>query len=131
MYKFRFPKALRLKSEKSISGLFEKGKSRSLAPLRLLYVINENSDASLPKAGFSISKKNFKRAVDRNLLKRRMREAYRLNKDILFNNYEKLPPGLEIMFIYTSQEIQSYRNIESSMIILLKLIQKNINKEEK
>lgn len=130
MIKYTFPKALRLKSEKSITGLFEKGKSHTMAPLRLIWIIDKNSGTSLPKAGFSISKKNFKRAVDRNMLKRRMREAYRLNKEIIFNNSVQIPSGLEIMFLYTSNEIQAFQSIEASMIILLQILMKNIIKNK-
>jgi ribonuclease P protein component len=130
MNKFKFPKTLRLKSEKSVSCLFERGKSHFLAPMRLLWGINENSVSPLPKVGFSVSKKNFKRAVDRNLLKRRMREAYRLNKEILLNNPNQIPAGLEIMLSYSSQEIKSYQIIEASMIILLQIIIRDITKRE-
>ena len=128
MKKFKFPKTQKLKSEKSINELFEKGHSLSLPPLRVLWKLNSDTSSSLPKATFSASKKNFKRAVDRNLLKRRLREAYRLNKEILLMNSSKPPAGLEIMFLYTSHEIQPYHNIESSLIALLKLLNGKIKK---
>lgn len=66
------------------------------------------------QAAFSVSKKNFKRAVKRNYLKRRMRETYRLHKAIL---YQALPEGeqLAVMFIYSAKEIKDYEVIEKSM----------------
>ena len=62
----------------------------------------------------SVSKKNFKRAVMRNLLKRRMREAYRLNKEILYNVFGK-DEQLAVMFIYAGREEKEYELIEKSM----------------
>ena len=128
MKKFKFPKTQKLKSDKSIDELFEKGHTLSIPPLRVLWKFNKDSSSPLPKAGFSASKKNFKRAVDRNLLKRRMREAYRLNKEILLVNPSKPAAGLELMFLYNSREILPYHSIESSLIAILMRIKEKINK---
>ena len=67
----------KLKSKKGIEKLFSEGKSVSAYPLRMVYVKN----GELNKVGVSVSKRNFKLAVDRNRIKRLLREAYRLNKN--------------------------------------------------
>lgn len=71
------------------------------------------------EVSFSVSKKSFKRAVIRNLLKRRLREAYRLNKPAF---YASIPEGqqIAIMFIYTCKEVKDYQSIEKGMQKALK-----------
>ncbi len=115
--RYSFTRKERLKSEKSISELFESGYSLTIHPIRLIYRL-KNPTTSVPvKIGFVVPKKNFKRAVDRNLLKRRMREAYRLNKSIL---QSETSTGFEIMLVYQGQEAVDYDKISATMILLLK-----------
>jgi ribonuclease P protein component len=85
---FSFGKDERLSKEKWIKELFEKGSSFYFHPFKVLYL--PHPDASSPKnqVMFSVPKRMFKRAVDRNAIKRRLREAWRLNKN-LFNNPEE------------------------------------------
>ncbi|WP_333807704.1 ribonuclease P protein component [Flavobacterium sp.] len=113
--KFTYPKNEKLKSKTTIDLLFTEGKSVSKYPLRLVYVENSESDAELIKMGVSVSKKYFKKAVDRNYFKRVLRETYRLNKHLLIDNLEK-PHAF--MFFYQSKERLSYQEIEEKTIQL-------------
>jgi len=68
------------------------------------------------QVAFTVPKKKFKRAVDRNLLKRRMREAYRLNKSLIEEKNQSKLKELSIIFIYSSQEILGAEKIETAML---------------
>jgi ribonuclease P protein component len=124
-----FGRSERLKSEKAIEALFETGKSLYLQPIRLIFKQNLSAENSNTKVGFAVPKKNFKRAVDRNLLKRRMREAYRLNKPILFPDNSEHAVTMDIMLVYQGQKIEDFTIIKDSIGSLLKkLLQKTERK---
>ena len=100
--------------------MFTKGKSFSNFPFRVLWVIVEN-EVGL-KAGFSASTKNFKKATDRNKIKRLMREAYRMQKNYLEVQLSLTNKALNIFFIYTGKEIPTYNLIFEKMGNVLKRI---------
>lgn len=112
---FTYPKHEKLKSKTTIDLLFSEGNSVSKFPLRLVYVENTEENAELIKMGVSVSKKYFKKAVDRNYYKRVLRETYRLNKHLLINNLEK---PYAFMFFYQTKERLSYQEIEEKTIQL-------------
>lgn len=99
MRKFTFKKEERLSGEKKIQELFEKGSSFYSYPFKVIYLLN--SDQSCPhQVLISVPKRNFKKAVDRNTVKRRFRETYRLSKHQLSQEKKWL-----IAYIYTAKEI--------------------------
>jgi ribonuclease P protein component len=83
--------------------------------LRLVYVENSEENAELIKMGVSVSKKYFKKAVDRNYYKRVLRETYRLNKHLLIDSLQK---PYAFMFFYQTKERLSYQEIEEKTIQL-------------
>ena len=124
-----YPKTEKLKSKTTIDLLFSEGKSVSKYPLRLVYVpINLEKDEQI-KMGVSVSKKYFKKAVDRNYFKRVLRETYRLNKHLLLENPEK---KYGFMFFYQTKDRLSYQEINEKTIQLFqKFIQNQENENKK
>lgn len=101
------PKKERLYCKKDIGNLLAKGRYASSGPLRYCYC--ENGELGYSRILVSVPKKNFKRAVKRNLLKRRIREAWRLQKSSMGGK------TFDMMFSYTSKEILSQETISSSV----------------
>ncbi len=106
-----FGKTEKLKSVKRFAQLFEEGKSISGYPLKLIYVRIENQEVSI-KAGVTVPKRNFKSAVDRNKVKRLLREAYRRNKAIVFNNTDA---NFAFLFLYLGKEMPSFGQLDEKM----------------
>lgn len=125
--KFTYPKEEKLKSKITIGKLFSEGKSVSKYPLRLVYCAAEPGEHQKIKMGVSVSKKNFKKAVDRNYFKRVLRETYRLNKHLLIGNLDQ---PYSFMFFYQTKERLSYEEINTKTIQLFeKFIAQNIKKD--
>jgi len=112
---FTYSKAEKLKSKTTIDLLFSKGKSVSKYQLRLVYIEGDFGDDFPLKMGVSVSKKHFKKAVDRNYFKRVLRETYRLNKSLLLDN---LTSSFSFMLLYQSKDRLTYEEINKKTIQL-------------
>ncbi len=113
-HRYTFKRDEKLKSRKLIQLLFKEGKSFSHFPLRIIYAQPEKNYSHL-QATFSVSSKNFKKAVDRNRIKRLMREAYRLQKALLSIKLEENKKSLVVFVIYTGSTLPEFDNIFEKM----------------
>ncbi len=123
MGQYRLKKEERLSGKKQIEALFQEGKTFFCSPLRIVWIRRARVSGGSPaRMTVAVSRKNFKRAVDRNLVKRRIREAYRKNRATLTGWLEKNNLALDMVFIYTSSQIPAYRDIEEKIMVTLQKI---------
>ena len=123
-----YSKKEKLKSKKLIEALFENGQSVSAFPLRLMYLPSTFKDGVVAKTGVSVSKRHFKKAVDRNRIKRLMREAYRLGKASYFNN---MSASYAFMILYVGKDKPTLTHVETRMKLLFEKFSICISEEKK
>ena len=124
--KFTLGKAERIKSRKAIEQLFGSGKNFVVSPYRVIFIITETGPLQF---GAGVSAKNFKRAVDRNRIKRLTKEAYRLQKLPLEQALKERKKGMHLFVTYTGKELPDYKivydSIHKFLNKLLKIIDEN------
>jgi len=120
MGKFSFRKEERLNREKHIQELFDKGSSFYLFPFKVFFSSHPESTHPVHQVLISVPSRNFKKAADRSLLKRRMREAYRLQKHTL-----PAAPRLIVGIVYAHKEILLFPEIREKMLPVLQKISKS------
>jgi len=125
--RFTFNKKDKLKSKKLIELLFSEGQVVSSFPLKLVYIKAAFEDDVLFKTGVSVSKRHFKKAVDRNRIKRLLRESYRLNKSEYFNN---ITTSYAFMILYIGKEKPTLNEVETRMKRLFEKFSSTVSKTE-
>ncbi|MCU7548613.1 ribonuclease P protein component [Chitinophagaceae bacterium LB-8] len=128
--KFALGKEEKLKSRKQIESLFANGKTFMCFPLRISYALSPPAEGekSGMQIGVSASKRYFKRAVDRNRIKRLMREAYRLQKKEIATFLQTNQLKGHVFFIYIDKSLPTYSTVFEAMTKCLKLLQKKAEK---
>ncbi len=121
-----FRKSERLCSKVLLDRLFSEGKSTYSYPYKFFFLEVGQPDDPDIRVVFSVPKKIFKQAVKRNLIKRRMKEAYRLNKELITE--KNCGRKIIVMVIYTEKEILDYKTIETFLIKGFKKIISSLNK---
>lgn len=125
-FRHTFGKDERISLQKEIDFLFSEGKSFRVFPLRVIYTKQEAIDNKGISILISVPKKKIKRAVHRNRLKRLIREAYRLNKQILTGE-EQVQAGRHLIaFLFIGNEVVSYKEIETALIKGLTQLQEKL-----
>ena len=104
----------RLKHRKVIQQLFKEGTNKKFFPLALYFQNYQTEEFPFHKILVSVPKKHFKQSVVRNKIKRRIREAYRQHKHLLYNKHVDLP--FLLGYVYISKNVQSYKSIEEQVI---------------
>lgn len=125
MAHFTLSKDQRLKSRKLIGKVFSDGKPVQSFPIRAVCLFSENSGPL--QAGFSVSTRNFKKAVDRNRVKRLMKEVYRKKRPELEAGLISAGKQLTLFFIFTGKELPGYELVEEKMHLVIKRILEQIN----
>ena len=127
---YRLPKSERLYAEKLIKELFSEGSSFFLYPFKVLFYVKGESEKGTVQVLFSVSKKKIKKANQRNLVRRRIKEAYRLNKSLLTLDSKDISVGL----IYVASDLMEFSDLQSKIIPILKklstVIAQNDSKHE-
>jgi ribonuclease P protein component len=127
-----FSKQEKLKSRKALEELFAKGKSFSIFPIKVFYTVTDQSNAdglvadhALVQAGVGVSSRIFKKAHDRNKVKRLLREVYRTQKQPLYKTVVANQQALNVFFLYIGKELPVFADLQLAMEkTLQKLIRK-------
>jgi ribonuclease P protein component len=122
---YSFPKKEKLTSKIIIDRLFKDGQSRFKYPFRVLFLSDDTYPEPFPQLVISVSKRNFKRAVDRNRIKRLIREAYRLQKEELLSLFPAKPSYLAIL--YTAKEEIRLEELKKKLYLIIKMTQSDNN----
>lgn len=118
-----------LRGKRSVSRLFENGKTVSRHPLKLVWVPCDGQGHLSPaRVLISVPRKTFRKAHDRNLIKRRIREAYRQLKTSFYEELEKHTLCIDLGLIYTGKEIATYHEISQQIDKLLAMVVRHAEK---
>lgn len=118
-----YSKQEKLKSRKALEQLFAKGKSFSVFPIKVFYTVTD--DTALVQAGVGVSSRIFKKAHDRNKVKRLLREVYRTQKQALYTRVTTDQKQLNVFFLYIGKELPVFADLQIAMEKTLeKLIRK-------
>lgn len=131
--KYSFAKTERICSNKIIKNLIVQNKTLFVYPFKCYFLIEESDiQNNTNQIVVSISKRLFKKAVDRNIIKRRTKEAYRIHKfDLMSSENDSKQTHFKILFVYIAKEILTFQQIEKSLVQVLKLLSQKTQSNQK
>ena len=121
-----FKKKEKLRSKKVFNELLKLGRSFHSQPFLIIWKKTNSEEKYPAQVAVSVSKKSFKHAVDRNIIKRRTLEAYRLNKHNLYKFLKSKNIGLVFIIVYRDKQIADYYSIEKGVISALQYFINNL-----
>lgn len=121
-----YSKNEKLKSRKALEGLFARGKSFSIFPIKVFYTIEDNPKNEV-HAGVGVSSRVFKKANDRNRVKRLLREVYRTQKHPLYTAMNQKTGSLDVFFLYIGKELPEFTALKETMEKVLEKLVRKIN----
>jgi len=126
MKQFTYDKTERLKSRKQIEQIFGEGKSFTVFPVKVLYLEVGGQDNRV-KTGVGVSSRNFKKAVQRNRIRRLMREAYRTEKIPLHDHLEKNNKHAALFLLYIDKVMPEYVFLKEKMKLVVRRLVKELS----
>jgi ribonuclease P protein component len=127
MVSYTFSKGEKLCSQKIIGEIFLSGKSFICYPLKVVWLNPVILTGSSPaQVAFSVPKKGFSKAHDRNLIKRKMRESYRYHKSELYASLENYRQKIALMIVFIGKEEPSFGQVQSAMQKILNRLEQEI-----
>ena len=126
---FTYNKKEKLKSRKQLDALFSKGRTFLLFPVKVFYMLPETPLDHTVKAGVGASSRQFKKAVQRNRIKRLLREAYRLNKQPLHQFLQTHNLQLVVFLLYVDKQMPQNNSIQVKMPVILERLMSELSKQ--
>lgn len=129
MKTYSFSKEERLSSRKCLDALFSEGRLIQAGPIRVYWKKETSGDRPFPaRIAIGVPKKKIRKATDRNLIKRRIREAYRKHKQILYDFLKERSLFVHLFILYQEDRVLSYREIEQKVVVLINRLMKENEK---
>jgi len=125
--RFTFKKEERLYGHAALENVYENGKHLHINNIKILFLEVPQSTFPACRVVFSVPKRNFKKAVERNLIKRRMREVYRNHKHLLYEHLAEKQKNIHVYLIYSSKQIISFDELKENLLQALQLLANRVN----
>ena len=125
--RFTFKKEERLYGHAALENVYSKGKHLHNNNFKILYIEVPQSEQPSCRVVFSVPKRSFKKAVDRNRIKRQMREVYRQHKHLLYKHLTAKQKHIHIYIIYGAKQIVSFDELSQNLIQALQLLANKVN----